>query len=59
MNTRSEYDFFLQDDYIINKKPKGLENSQLLRKTRHVNQILELILEQCVDNYYGDNTIAK
>ena len=37
----------------INKKPKRLENSQLLRK------IFELILEQCVANYYGDNTIAK
>ena len=24
-----------------------------------VNQIFELILEQCVANYYGDNTIAK
>ena len=32
---------------------------QLLRKTCHVNQIFELILEQCVANYYGDNTIAK
>ena len=30
---------------IANKKPKGLENSQLLIK--------------CVANYYGDNTIAK
>ena len=44
---------------IVNKKPKRLENSQLLRKTWHVNQIFELILEQCVANYYGDNTIAK
>ena len=42
-----------------NKKPKWLENSQLLRKTWHVNEIFELILEQCVANYYGDNTIAK
>ena len=42
-----------------NKKPKLLENSQLLRKTWHVNQIFELILEQCVANYYADNTIAK
>ena len=31
----------------------------VLRKTLHVNQIFELILEQCVANYYGDNTIAK
>ena len=30
---------------IANKKPKLIENSQLLRK--------------CVANYYGDNTIAK
>ena len=30
---------------IANKKPKVLENSQLLRK--------------CVANYYGDNTIVK
>ena len=44
---------------IKNKKPKRLENSQLLRKTLHVNQIFELIIEQCVANYYGDNTIAK
>ena len=45
---------------IINKKPKRLENSQLLRKTSHLNQILELILKQCVANYYyGHNTIAK
>ena len=29
----------------------------ILRKTWHVNQIFELILEQCVANYYGDNTI--
>ena len=44
----------------MNKKPKRLENSQLLRKTLHVNQIFELILDQqCVANYYGDNTIAK
>ena len=43
----------------VNKKPKRLENSQLLRKTLHVNQIFKLILEQCVANYYGDNTIAK
>ena len=42
-----------------NKKPKRLENSQLIRKTWHVNQIFELILEQCAANYYGDNTIAK
>ena len=35
-----------------NKKPKRLENSQLLRKTWHVNQIFELILEQCIANYY-------
>ena len=33
---------------IFNKKPKQLENSQLLRKTWHVNQIFELILEQFV-----------
>ena len=44
---------------IDNKKPKRLENSQLIRKTWHVNQIFELILEQCVANYYGDNTIVK
>ena len=44
---------------MINKKPKRLENSQLIRKTWHVNQIFELILEQCAANYYGDNTIAK
>ena len=25
----------------------------------HVNQIFELVLEQCVANYYRDNTIAK
>ena len=43
----------------INKKPKRLENSQLIRKTWHVNQIFELILEQWVANYYGDNTIVK
>ena len=42
-----------------NKKPKRLENSQLIRKTWHVNQIFELILEQWVANYYGDNTIVK
>ena len=24
-----------------------------------MNQIFELVLEQCVANYYGDNTIAK
>ena len=42
-----------------NKKPKRLENSQLLRKIWHVNQIFELILEQRVPNYYGDMTIAK
>ena len=53
--------FNLEDEVKINKinkKPKRLENSQLLRK-RHVNQIFELILEQCVANYYVDNTIAK
>ena len=33
----------------INKKPNKIENSQ----------IFELILEQCVATYYGDNTIAK
>ena len=43
--------------YIFNKKPKLLENSQLLRKTRQGE--FELILEQCVANYYRDNTIAK
>ena len=37
------------------KEAETLENSQLLRKTWHVNQIFELILEQCVANYYGDN----
>ena len=42
-----------------NKKPKRLETSQLLRRTWQVNQIFELILEQCVANYYRDNTIAK
>ena len=31
----------------------------VLRKTWHVNQIFELVLEQCVANYYRDNTIAK
>ena len=40
-------------DVKYNKKPTRLENSQLLN-----NQIFELILEQCVANYYGDNTIA-
>ena len=44
---------------LNNKKLKRLENSQLLRKTWQVNQIFELILEQCVANYYRDNTIAK
>ena len=48
-----------QANLDINKKPKWLENSQLIRKTWHVNQIFEFILEQCVANYYGDNTIAK
>ena len=38
-------------------KPKRLENSQLLRKTEF--NLIELILEQCVANYYGDNTVAK
>ena len=43
-----------------NKKPKRVDNSQLLRKTSHLNQISELILKQCVANYYyADNTIAK
>ena len=28
----------------------------VLRKTWHVNQIFELVLEQCVANYYRDNT---
>ena len=49
----------IEDSFRVNKKPKRLENAQLLRKTWHVNQIFELILEQCVANYYGDNTIAK
>ena len=31
----------------------------VLRKTWYVNQIFELVLEQCVANYYRDNTIAK
>ena len=31
----------------------------VLRKTWHMNQIFELVLEQCVANYYRDNTIAK
>ena len=26
---------------------------------KHVNQIFELVLEQCVANYYRDNTIAE
>ena len=43
----------------INKKPKRLENSQLIRKILQVNQIFELTLEQGVANYYGDNTIVK
>ena len=51
--------FTLLISSFLTKKPKWLENSQLLRKTWHVNQIFELILEQCVANYYGDNTIAK
>ena len=38
------------------QEAERLENSQLLRKTWHVNQIFELILEQCVANYYRDNT---
>ena len=42
-----------------NKKPKRLENSQLIRKIWQVNQIFELIIEQGVANYYGDNTIVK
>ena len=43
-----------------NKKPKRLENSQLLKQNSHLNQIFELILKECVANYYyGDNTIAK
>ena len=29
------------------------------KKLYTVNQIFELILEQCVANYYGDNTIGK
>ena len=28
----------------------------VLRKAWHVNQIFELVLEQCVANYYRDNT---
>ena len=31
----------------------------VIRKTWHVNQIFELILEQCVATYYGDNAIVK
>ena len=42
---------------ILRKKPKQFENSQILRW--HVNQSYEFILEQCVANYDGDNTIAK
>ena len=38
-------DFRELREQIANKKPKLIENSQLLRK--------------CVANYYGDNTIAK
>ena len=41
------------------QEAETLEYSQLLRKTWHVNQTFELILEQCVANYYEDNTIAK
>ena len=47
----------IKDKLNNNKKPKRVENSQLLRKTE-LNWI-ELILEQCVANYYGDNTVAK
>ena len=43
----------------LKQEAEELENSQLLRKTWHGNQIFELILEQRVANYYGDNTIAK
>ena len=44
---------------IFKQEAESAEISQLLRKTCHVNQIFELILEQCVANYYGDNTIPK
>ena len=36
----------------LNKKPKRLENSQLLRKTWHTNQIFELILQSWTYNQW-------
>ena len=35
------------------------EAEEAWKLTTIKNQIFELILEQCIANYYGDNTIAK
>ena len=42
-----------------NKKPKKFENSQLLRKTWHVNQIFELVLKQKQFFYWSHVTTLQ
>ena len=58
-NTRQREIAFRNVSTNKNKKPKRLENSQLLRKTSHLNQIFELILKQCVANYYMEINYRK
>ena len=47
--------------YLSNRKQEAEAawKLKLIRKIWQVNQIFELILEQGVANYYGDNTIVK
>ena len=49
--------FALLISSFLTRSQNGLK-TQLLRKTWHVNQIFELILEQCVANYYGNNFLT-
>ena len=49
----------LRASFNRKQEAEALENSQLLRQNLTCQSNFELILEQCVANYYGDNTIVK
>ena len=44
---------------LTNKKPKGMKTHNYNEKLDMWIKFLNWFLEQCVANYYGDNTIAK
>ena len=53
-NVRVQLDSYLLRNFQfkVKQEAEAAWNSQLLRKTWHVNKFFELVLEQCTPNYW-------